>query len=133
MTLTLSLPLSFLSPTNPSLPKPTGTTHQRCHHQQRHPQQRHPRPAPHSPSSSCLSHEIHQDLKAEQRLRFLMVALILLVAVPISPPLDLLGFWIFRVEFLFVDFLFRFLIWFCGCFCLFDMDFWAVGGCFLDG
>ena len=62
-----------------------------------------------------------------------MAALILLVAVPISPPLDLLGFWIFRVEFLFVDFLFRFLIWFCGCFCLFDMDFWAVGGCFLDG
>ena len=62
-----------------------------------------------------------------------MAALILLVAVPISPPLDLLGFWIFRVEFLFMGFLFRFLIWFCGCFCLFDMDFWAVGGSFLDG
>ena len=57
-----------------------------------------------------------------------MAALILLVAVPISPPLDLLGFWIFRVEFLFVDFLFRFLIWFYGCFCLFDTDFWVVGG-----
>ena len=45
-----------------------------------------------------------------------MAALIFLVAVPISPPLDLLGFWIFRVEFLFVGFLFRFLIWFVGVF-----------------
>ena len=128
MNLTLSLPLSFLSPTNPSLPKPTGATHQKCHHQQRH-----LRLALHSHSSSCLSHEIHQDLNAEQWLRFLMATLILLVAVSISPPLDLLGFWIFRVEFLFMGFLSRFLIWFCGCFCLFDMDFWAVGGFFLDG
>ena len=72
--------------------------------------QRHPRPTPHSPSSSRLSHEIHQDLKVEQRLRFLVATLILLVTVSISPPLDLLGFWIFRLEFLFVGFLFMFLI-----------------------
>ena len=60
-----------------------------------------------------------------------MVVLILLVAVSILPPLDLLGCWIFRLDSLFVGFLFRFLIWFSGCFCLFDMDFWVVGGCFL--
>ena len=34
---------------------------------------------------------------------------------------------------MFVGFLFKFLIWFCGCFCLSNMDFWVVGGCFLGG
>ena len=69
-----------------------------------------------------------------------MVALILLVTGLILPPLDLLGCWIFRLDSLFVGFLFRFLIWFCGYFCLSNMDFgllvvvfWVVGGCFLGG
>ena len=59
-------------------------------------------------------------------LGFLVVALIL-------PCLDLLGCWIFRLDSLFVGFLFRFLIWFYGYFCLSNMDFWVVGGCFLGG
>ena len=48
----------------------------------------------------------------------------------ILPPLDLLGCWIFRLDSLFVGFLFRFLIWFYGYFCLSNMDFWVVGGFF---
>ena len=62
-----------------------------------------------------------------------MAALILLVTVLILPPLDLLGCWIFRLDSLFMGFLFRFLIWFCGYFCLSNMDFWVVHGCFLGG
>ena len=31
---------------------------------------------------------------------------------------------------MFVGFLFKFLIWFGGCFCLSNIDFWVVGGCF---
>ena len=68
-----------------------------------------------------------------QRLGFLMVALILLVAVLILLPLDLLGCWIFILDSLFVDFLFRFLIWFYGWFSFSDMDLWVVDGCFLGG
>ena len=29
-----------------------------------------------------------------------------------------------------MGFLFKFLIWFGGCFCLSNIDFWVVGGCF---
>ena len=45
-----------------------------------------------------------------------MVALILLAAVSVLLPLHLLGCWIFILDSLFVGFLFRFLIWFYGCF-----------------
>ena len=62
-----------------------------------------------------------------------MVALILLMAVSILLPLDLLGCWIFILDSLFVDFLFKFLIWFYECFSFSDMDFWVVDGCFLGG
>ena len=74
----------------------------------------------------------------------LVAVLIFLVAVLILPLLDLLGCCIFRLDSLFVGFLFRCLIWFCRWFCLSDMDFWwlffrwlvvvflVVGGSFLN-
>ena len=67
-------------------------------------------------------------MNAKWGLGFLVAALILQVVVSISLPLDLLDCWIFKLESLFVGFLFRFLIWFYGCFCLFDTNFWVVGG-----
>ena len=62
-----------------------------------------------------------------------MVALILLVAIPVLLPLHLLGCWIFMLDSLFMDFLFKFFIWLYGCFSFSDMDFWVVDGCFLGG
>ena len=62
-----------------------------------------------------------------------MVALILLVAIPVLLPLHLLVCWIFMLDSLFMDFLFKFFIWLYGCFSFSDMDFWVVDGCFLGG
>ena len=61
------------------------------------------------------------------------------MAVLILPPLDLLGCWIFRLDFLFVGFLFKFLIWFMSVFTfliwifgLLVVVFWVVSGCFFS-
>ena len=149
---TISLSRYLFSPSQPipSLPKLGGTTHQPAqpnsgatHRLEPLTDQCYPLMAPptygattdrlHTSPSSHFSHEVHRDLTAKRWLGFLMVALILLVAVPVWLPLHLLGCWIFMWDSLFVDFLFRSLIWFYGCFSVSDMDFWVVDGCFLGG
>jgi len=67
------------------------------------------------------------------QLAFLVAVLILPVAVPILPSLDLLGCWIFKLDSLFMGFLFKFFICFCGYFCLSDMGFWVIDSYFLGG
>ena len=121
----LSLPLNFLSHPNPILLSPTNQRH-----------------SPALPPTDWLHTLLPPLISLTKSIRIWMLssglgfwwaALILQVVVSISLPLDLPDCWIFILDSLFVSFLFRFFIWFYGCFCLSDMDFWVVGGWFLSG